>query len=170
MDAHLGDIANVLQPQVLPSLARVGGFVDAVAMRNVAADGGFAQPRVEHIGIGRRHCKRAHRGAPEVAVGDILPVDAAICSPPDATARRAKVKDLLMHWVAGHRHHPSAAERSDKAPLHCLEPGWVYHWLHFLHFLCLRRPRVRLWLASLTLRCHLMPLSCLALLNLAYSW
>src|SRR5207245_2309219 len=53
MHNHLGDLALLL-PDVLPVLAAVGRFVDAVADGDVAADVGLAGADVDDVGVGGR--------------------------------------------------------------------------------------------------------------------
>src|SRR5262249_49075781 len=102
--------------------------------------------------------------AAEGAVGDVLPVDAAVGGLPDAAAGGAEVENLFVDGVTCHRDDTPATERANATPFERLEPCRVHDWplcLHRLH-LCRPRPRICLRLAGLTLRCHLMPLSSLA--------
>ena len=73
MDAHLADIARIFEAEMRPGLARVGGLVDAVAMRDIAANGGLAHANIDHVGVGGRDGDAADRGALEIAIGDVLP-------------------------------------------------------------------------------------------------
>ena len=52
MDDDRADVARVFQADVGPRFARVGGFVDPIAERDVAADAGFAGADVNDVGIG----------------------------------------------------------------------------------------------------------------------
>src|SRR5579884_1467543 len=78
MDADLGDVANLGKAQMLPGRAGVGGLPHAVAVRDVAADGRLAHADVDHVRVGRGDGDGADRRALEEAVGDVLPVDAAV--------------------------------------------------------------------------------------------
>ena len=60
---------------------------------------------------------RAHGGRPEVAVGDVLPVGAAVVGLPHAARAGAEVEGLGMRGVPGNSHHAAAAVRSDAAPV-----------------------------------------------------
>ncbi len=42
MDDDIADVASVFEPDVGPGFSGVGGFVHAIAERDVAADAGFA--------------------------------------------------------------------------------------------------------------------------------
>src|SRR5260221_4699180 len=121
--AYLGDIARVLQAEMRPGLAGVGGFVDAVTMRDIATNRGLSHAGVDHIGVRGRDGQRADRGALEEAVRDVLPVDAAVGRLPDATPGGAEVEHLPVVWVAGHRHHASAAVRPREPPLKRVQIG-----------------------------------------------
>ena len=57
----------------------------------------------------------------EEAVGDVLPVRAAVGRLPDAAARRAEVEDLLVDGIAGDGDDAPAAERPDQAPFERVE-------------------------------------------------
>ena len=59
MDANARHGLRIGQARVLPSLARVDRFVDATAVRNVAAHRGFARSDVDDVMIGRRDGDRA---------------------------------------------------------------------------------------------------------------
>src|SRR5207249_10677935 len=51
MDADPRDLSRVLQAHVAPAPPGVGGLVDPVAVRDVAADGGFAGADVDDVRI-----------------------------------------------------------------------------------------------------------------------
>src|SRR5213595_3629876 len=63
---HPADLSRVRESDVGPRLAGVGGFVDAVAGRHVAANRRFAGPHVDHVGITRCDFDRADRARLEV--------------------------------------------------------------------------------------------------------
>ena len=58
----LADRARIVQANVLPGLAAVQRLVDTIAVRDVAANAGFARPHVQDIVIGTRHCNAADGG------------------------------------------------------------------------------------------------------------
>ena len=62
MNDQRTDVTRVFEADVGPRLAAVGGFVDAVAKRNVAADAGFAGADVNDVGIGIGNVDGADRG------------------------------------------------------------------------------------------------------------
>ena len=121
MDADARDLAGVAQPDVLPGPAAVGRLVDAVAVRDVAADGLLSGADVDHVRIGLRDGDRADRARLEVLVGDDLPVGAAVGRLPDAAAGRAEVERVRIAPNAGDRRHAPAAEGPDQPELEALE-------------------------------------------------
>ena len=58
VDAHLADVARLREAAVRPGLAAVGGLVDAVAVRDVAANRRLAHADVDHVAgrTPRRRC------------------------------------------------------------------------------------------------------------------
>src|SRR5579884_2058562 len=101
MDAHLGDVAGILQTEVYPGFARIGRFVDAIAMRDVAANSCLAHASVDDVGIGGGDGYCADGGAFEEAIGDVFPDQAAIDGFPDAATGRAEIKYLRVLRVSG---------------------------------------------------------------------
>ena len=61
MDAQAPDIARVCKPQMRPGLTPVGRLVDAIAVRDIAADGRLAHADIDDIGIGIGHRHSTHR-------------------------------------------------------------------------------------------------------------
>ena len=59
MNAHLGDVARVLQPAVRPAATGIGRAVNAVAVSNIQANGRLARASINHI----RVCHRDGQGA-----------------------------------------------------------------------------------------------------------
>src|SRR5262245_54499775 len=94
MNADAPDDARIFKSHPLPRLARVRRFVHAVAVREVAADAGFAHPDVNYVRIGLADFNRAHRSCAErLPIGDRVPRDAAVRRLEDATARASEVID-----------------------------------------------------------------------------
>src|SRR6266566_3490874 len=56
---QLADGARIAEPHVLPGLAAVNRFVNAVAMRGVAADAAFARSYIDDVWIGQRNRQAA---------------------------------------------------------------------------------------------------------------
>ena len=76
-----------------PRAARVGGLVDAVAVRrHDAADGVLAHADVDDVRVGGRDRDRADRRGLHLAVGDVGPRAAAVGGLPDAAADAAEVE------------------------------------------------------------------------------
>src|SRR3989441_12388700 len=86
--AHPRDLLRLGEPEGGPRLAAVGGLPDAVAGRDVAADGILAGADVHDVGVRLRDADRAD-GAAEVLVGHRRPRVASIRRLENAAARRA---------------------------------------------------------------------------------
>src|SRR5438067_5098093 len=56
---QLADGARIAEPHVLPGLAAVNRFVNAVTMRGVAADAAFARSYIDDVWIGQRNRQAA---------------------------------------------------------------------------------------------------------------
>ena len=117
VDDDVADVARVRQADVLPGPAAVGRPVDAVAVRDVAADRRLAGAGVDDARVGVRDGDRADGGGLEVAVGDVLPVGAAAGGLPDAPGAGAEVEGRPLGRVAGDGDDAPAAVRADQAPL-----------------------------------------------------
>src|SRR5205807_1957646 len=110
----------LLLPDVLPGLAGVGRFVDAVAGLDVAADVRLAGADVDHVGVGRGDGQRAD-GLGRLVVEDGLPADAAVAGFPDAAGRDGGVVGEWVAWNAGGPRHPAARGGADRAVFRALE-------------------------------------------------
>ncbi len=126
VDADLADVTAVGQPHVRPRLAAVGRLVDAVAVGDVDPDGRLPRSRVDDAGIRLGHRQRTDGRRSEVAVGDVLPVRAAVRRLPHPTGHGTEVEHRRLGWMAGDRDHPPAARGTDAAPPEGLEQGWVH--------------------------------------------
>jgi hypothetical protein len=126
VDADLGDVARRPESKVPPRRAVVVRAVHAVAVRDIPADAGLAHADVDHVRRRRRKGDRAHRGAFEVAVADVLPVDARVVRTPDASAGRAEVEDVPLAGMAGDGNDPAGPIWPDAAPRDAIEhvAGW----------------------------------------------
>ena len=122
VNADAPDLPAVSEPDVLPARPAVGRLVDAVAVRDVAADRLLARAHVEDVRVRFRYRDRADRARLEVLVGNDLPVRAAVRRLPDAAARRAEVIDQRLMAHAGHRRDASAAVRADASEFEAREP------------------------------------------------
>ncbi len=112
VNAHLADVARLLQPEVLPGLAGVGAAVDAVAVADVATDRGLAHPDVDDVRVRLGDGDPTDRGALEVAVGDVLPVSVRRLSSSRRHHRSSRSSRSPAGWRAPprrrHAHRASA--------------------------------------------------------------
>src|SRR5437867_11649617 len=91
MNANSRDSVSVPESHVSPRLARVGRFIHAVALHDVAAEFGLAHADENNIGVGFAHGDSSNRGALDLPVGNRLPGEAAIVGLPQAAAGGAEV-------------------------------------------------------------------------------
>ena len=110
------DVPRFSQADMLPAAPAIAGFVDAIAMRDIAADGAFAHAGIDDLRVGRRDSQCAHRRRVEIAIADIAPIQAAIAGLPDSARASAEIEGLPVLWIARHRHHTPATMRSDATP------------------------------------------------------
>ncbi|MCX6603476.1 MAG: hypothetical protein NTV52_07770 [Acidobacteria bacterium] len=86
MDADAADLAGFGEANVRPGATAVDGFIDAIAVGGVAADGLFAHAGVEDVGVGR--VKDHVDAAGFIAAGEgLLPGFAAVVGFEDAAFR-----------------------------------------------------------------------------------
>ena len=90
IDHDASDASAGVESHTLPGAAGVGGFVDAVAERDVRADPRLARPGPHDVVVRARDAERSD-GCDLLIVEDRLPVNAGIGRLPDAAARRASV-------------------------------------------------------------------------------
>ena len=117
IDDDLRDLLAVAQAEMRPRLSGVGGFVDAVARREIGTLQPFAAAHVDDVRIGRRDGNRADR-AGRLVVEDRRPDAAVVGRLPHAAVGGGDVEDVGLRRHAGGRLRPSAAMRADHPPPH----------------------------------------------------
>ena len=127
MDQHIADLARVLQPDMLPGLARVERAVDAVAVAEVPPDARLAHAHEDDIGIALCDRDGTDRPRPERTVRNIPPGHAAIGSLPDAAACTSEVEGHGLTDDARTCDASPAACRSDIPPCVGTEPTRDIH-------------------------------------------
>src|SRR5690242_7430180 len=127
MDDDVANVACVGKAGVAPGSPAIAGLIDAIAVRDVAADGGLAGAGVDDIGIGVGDGEGAEGGGGEVAVGDILPEGAAAGSLPDAAGTTAKVEGALVCGMSGDGNDAATAMRTDAAPFERAEEPTIHY-------------------------------------------
>ena len=121
-----GDLPRVVEAEVCPGAALIGGPVDAVAeRRRLAAHRMLAHTGVDHVRIARRHGERADGAVAQLAVGDVAPADAGVVGAPDAAAGVAGEEGERLSRYAGDGDATAAAFRSRVAPVQRAEGGGV---------------------------------------------
>ena len=109
-------MAGVLQAEVPPGRARVAGAVHPVAVGEVDSDACLAHASVYHVGVrlGDGYC--ADRGGVQEAVGDVLPVRAAVGGLPYSAAAGPEVEDTGVDRVSGDGYDAPGPVGADAAP------------------------------------------------------
>ena len=121
VDAHAAYVTGAGEAEVGPGLALVGGLVDAVAVGDVAAKGGFTHAHVDDVGVGLGDGYSADGAGLEVAVGYVLPEHASVVGLPDAAAAASEVERGQVTGVTGHGDNAASPERPDTAPFQRLK-------------------------------------------------
>src|SRR3954452_10869512 len=104
-------LAGILQANVLPGLAGVHRFVNAVPVGYIAPDVVFACAHVNDVRIRLRYRNRSNRGSSEIlSVGDGLPVRAGVFRFPDATANTTEIERVGSGFDTCHRRNASASK------------------------------------------------------------
>src|SRR5260370_37397902 len=117
IDEDGGDLLRVAQAEMLPRLAGVGGFVDAITGREIRALETFAAPDIKNIGVGWRDGNRADR-AGRLVVENGIPRVAGVGCLPNASVHCSHIEDIRLVRGAGDGDGAAAAERPDAAPAH----------------------------------------------------
>ena len=118
VDENCSDLLGVTEVlQMRPRFSGVGGFVDAIAGREIRALQSFAAAHVNDIRVGRSNGKRAD-GTAGLIVENRIPGVAEIGGLPDAAVDRGHVEDIRLMRHAGDGHGAAPAERADATPAH----------------------------------------------------
>ena len=115
-----GNLLAVAKAQVRPGLARVGGFVDAVADGEVRALQAFAAGHINDVGVGGSHRDGAD-GTGGLAVEDRRPGAAVVVGFPDAAVDLAHVEQVGLAGHAGGGARAAATEGTDVPPTQIAE-------------------------------------------------
>ncbi len=124
MHNHAADVPRIAQPDVLPGLAGIGGFVDSVTVGDVAAQAGLAAAHVDGVGVGGRHGDGADGGS-GLLVEHRLPIGAAVSGLPHAARCAAEIVRIGVARNSGDRQHAPTAKRTYQAVLQALEQLFV---------------------------------------------
>src|ERR1044071_9328001 len=127
VDEHRWDLFRVVEAEVLPRAAGVGGFVDAIALSDPPAGDQVAHADVDDVRVGRGHGDGADRRGFFDRVEDGVPGLAGARRFPDPAHGEADVEDseLARSDGAGHGGHASGAEGTEVAPGEAVEERGV---------------------------------------------
>ncbi len=120
VNRHLRNLLPVAQPEMRPGRAGVGGFVDAVADRQIGTMQSLAAGDINDIWIGGRDFNRPNR-AGRLLIEDRLPRPPEVVGLPDTAIDRANVEDVRLAGNAGDSARAATAKRADVPPLHLAE-------------------------------------------------
>ena len=117
IDEDCAGRVRIAQAGILPRLAGIGGFVNAVARNNGVADVRFAGADVKNLWIGWRHRYRADAGAGprQLAISDVFPFG-TVGALPNAAAHCTGVKEIVVSRNTGHGDHSPADVRANTPP------------------------------------------------------
>src|SRR5215469_4084284 len=123
MDADSRDRLSIFQAGVLPSLARIGGLVNSVALYGATAQLGFTHSDINDVWarFGNRNC--SHRRAMDLAIGHRRPGGAAIGGLPQAPASRAEVILERPCYASRYRLRSATAVRPNITPTQAVDRG-----------------------------------------------
>ena len=124
VDDDRSDVARVFQSDIVPGPAGVGRFVNAVAVRDVAAQTGFAAARIKNVGVGVGHRDGADR-RDALVIERRSPSQAAVGALENSSGNRAEVIGVGIAGNSGDGEHAAAAKRSDLPPLHAADNGRI---------------------------------------------
>ena len=131
IDDDFADGATVVQADVLPGLACVQRFVDAISLRDIAAQAGLAGTNVNRIVVRISH-RQASNISRSLFVEYWRPGHGPIGGFPHSAARRTEIISRRIAGNSGCGQRASTAERTDEPILHSLE--WLVFWLGRLVF------------------------------------
>ena len=117
VESNVGNLLGVEQADVCPGFAAVGGFVNAVADREVGAHEAFAGADIDDVRVGGRHGNGSD-GTGGLLVKQGLPGSAGIVRLPDSSVDGADEKGVRLGRHARHGTGATRAQRTDSAPLH----------------------------------------------------
>ena len=126
------DSIGHFEAHVFPGFARVGRFIDPVAIRNISPDFGLSHAHIQRVGVRRSHRYRPHRRRFKRAVGNRRPVGSPVDSFPDSPARRTKIIRQGLVGMPGSGQCPPCPEGADISPPQAVEQavgyGVLYRW------------------------------------------
>src|SRR5467141_3079378 len=118
VDEDRGDLLGVAEVwQMRPGFSGIGGFVYAIAGREIGALQSFATAHVNNVRIGRSNSQCAN-GAAGLVVENRIPGVSEIGGLPDAAVDGGHVENVELVRDPGNGHGAAAAERADAAPAH----------------------------------------------------
>src|SRR5207302_232874 len=120
IDSNVRDLLCILEAEVVPGLAGVGGFIYSVADGEIGSMQPFTTADVDDVGVARRHGDRAD-GLRRLIVENWIPCAPGVVALPHAAV---DFRDIENHWRAGDARdgaRAAAAKWADHAPAHFLE-------------------------------------------------
>ena len=109
MDTDLTDLLRALKTEMLPASPCISRPVNPITKGCVDADSRLARASIDHVAVRWCNGQRPYGGTCQIAVGNTLPVGAAVIRLLDATCARAKIE--------GHRIAIVARNGNDAPPL-----------------------------------------------------
>src|SRR5882724_4117650 len=116
IDGQLRNLLTIAQAKMRPGLARVGGFVNAIADREIRPMQPLTTADINHVRVRRGYRYRADR-AGGLVIKDWLPGATVVVGLPHSAIANANVKHAGLARHASDRAGASATVRTDGAPV-----------------------------------------------------
>src|SRR5882724_349464 len=125
IDGQLRNLLTIAQAKMRPGLARVGGFVNAIADREIRPMQPLTTADINHVRVRRGYRYRADR-AGGLVIKDRLPSAAVVVGLPHSAIAHADVKDVRLTGHTSDGPGASATVRADGAPVEGFQEIRVY--------------------------------------------
>ncbi len=116
-----GNLLRIAQSQMRPGFARIGGFIDSVADRQIRPLQTFSAAHINHVRIRRRHGNRPHRPTASRIVKNRRPGIPGVGGLPHAAIHRRHIKKIWLSLHTAYCHRPPSAEWPNASPLQLLK-------------------------------------------------
>src|ERR1700689_1564571 len=113
-------LASIVQADMRPGRAAIGGFVDAVARGQIGTNVGLTGTGINDLAVGWSDRDRAD-GADRLTVKYRVPNRSGVGGFPNAAVHRTKIKSGRVTRHARHGDHAAASEWSNQAPFEAIE-------------------------------------------------
>src|SRR5208337_8096 len=117
---HFADGARIFQANGLPGFSRIHRLPDAIALRNISANAGFASPYINDVRVGDGNGNTADRRR-SILVKNRRPGVGTVGGFPHAATSRTEIVGRRVAGNSGCRQRAATTKRTDRTVLHSLE-------------------------------------------------